>query len=86
MNAPKQSEYDHIVVGGGAMGAATAWQLAKRGRSVLLIEQFTQDMFREALMVAPESFAWDMSNRLTQPLALLPLTFGANSKPNQIRL
>lgn len=38
-----ESSYDHIVVGGGAMGAATAWQLAKRGRSVLVIEQFTQD-------------------------------------------
>ena len=33
--------FDHIVVGGGAMGSATAWQLANRGRSVLLIEQFT---------------------------------------------
>lgn len=32
--------YDHIVVGGGAMGAATAWQLARRGHSVALIEQF----------------------------------------------
>ena len=35
--------YDHIVVGAGAMGSATAWQLAKRGRSVLLIEQFTNN-------------------------------------------
>jgi sarcosine oxidase len=43
MNSGNQSDYDHIVVGGGAMGASTAWQLAKRGRSVLLIEQFTQD-------------------------------------------
>lgn len=29
-----------VVVGAGAMGAATAWQLAKRGRSVVLLEQF----------------------------------------------
>ena len=29
-----------VVVGAGAMGAATAWQLAKRGRSVALLEQF----------------------------------------------
>ena len=35
--------YDHIVVGAGAMGSATAWQLAKRGRSVLLIEQFSDN-------------------------------------------
>ncbi|MSW38725.1 MAG: FAD-dependent oxidoreductase, partial [Actinobacteria bacterium] len=32
--------FDHIVVGGGAMGAATAWQLVRRGHSVALIEQF----------------------------------------------
>jgi sarcosine oxidase len=31
---------DHIVIGGGAMGLATAWQLAKYGREVLLLEQF----------------------------------------------
>ena len=29
-----------IVVGGGAMGAATAWQLARRGREVTLLERF----------------------------------------------
>lgn len=29
-----------VVVGAGGMGAATAWQLAKRGRSVVLLEQF----------------------------------------------
>ena len=31
---------DVVVVGAGGMGAATAWQLAKRGRSVVLLEQF----------------------------------------------
>ncbi|GAA2029143.1 N-methyl-L-tryptophan oxidase [Agromyces tropicus] len=29
-----------VVVGGGAMGAATAWQLARRGRDVTLLERF----------------------------------------------
>ena len=29
-----------VVVGGGAMGAATAWQLARRGREVALLERF----------------------------------------------
>ena len=43
MSNSTDASYDHIVIGGGAMGAATAWQLAKRGRSVLLMEQFTQD-------------------------------------------
>jgi len=31
---------DHIVIGGGAMGLATAWQLAKAGREVLVLEKF----------------------------------------------
>ena len=31
---------DVVVIGAGGMGAATAWQLAKRGRSVVLLEQF----------------------------------------------
>ncbi len=31
---------DVVVVGAGAMGAATAWRLAARGRSVVLLEQF----------------------------------------------
>lgn len=36
------ASYDHIIIGGGAMGSATAWQLARAGRSVLLIERFAQ--------------------------------------------
>lgn len=31
---------DVVVVGGGAMGSAAAWQLARAGRSVVLLEQF----------------------------------------------
>ncbi len=31
-----------VVVGGGAMGSATAWQLARRGRQVTLVERFGQ--------------------------------------------
>jgi sarcosine oxidase len=37
-SGPKQ--FDAIVVGAGLMGAATAWSLARRGRSVLIVEQF----------------------------------------------
>lgn len=33
--------WDAIVVGAGLMGAATAWALAERGRSVCVLEQFT---------------------------------------------
>jgi sarcosine oxidase len=32
--------WDYIVVGGGVMGSATAYQLARRGERVLLLEQF----------------------------------------------
>ncbi|MBB2942695.1 sarcosine oxidase [Actinoplanes lutulentus] len=31
---------DVVVVGGGAMGSAAAWQLARRGKDVLLLERF----------------------------------------------
>ncbi|RNE63740.1 FAD-dependent oxidoreductase [Cryobacterium tepidiphilum] len=31
---------DTLVIGGGAMGSATAWQLARRGREVVLLERF----------------------------------------------
>jgi len=33
-------DVETVVVGGGAMGAAATWQLARRGRSVALLEQF----------------------------------------------
>ncbi|MBU6214982.1 MAG: FAD-dependent oxidoreductase [Acidobacteria bacterium] len=33
-------DVDVVVVGAGAMGAASAWRLARSGRSVLLLEQF----------------------------------------------
>jgi sarcosine oxidase len=32
--------FDVVVVGGGAMGSAAAWQLARRGADVVLLEQF----------------------------------------------
>ena len=33
---------DVVVVGGGAMGSAAAWWLARDGRSVVLLERFEQ--------------------------------------------
>jgi monomeric sarcosine oxidase len=39
---PSPEVYDRIVVGGGAMGLATTWRLARRGARVLLLEQFAQ--------------------------------------------
>jgi len=34
------TDYDVIVLGGGTMGMASAWELAKRGRRALVLEQF----------------------------------------------
>ena len=34
------TQADTIVVGGGAMGSATTWQLAARGRAVIMLEKF----------------------------------------------
>ncbi|UOQ56655.1 FAD-dependent oxidoreductase [Leucobacter allii] len=39
---------DHLVVGGGAMGLAAAWQLAGRGARVLLLERFAPHHARGA--------------------------------------
>src|SRR5918992_341564 len=36
-----RERWDAIVVGAGAMGTATAWHLARRGRAVLLLERST---------------------------------------------
>jgi N-methyl-L-tryptophan oxidase len=33
-------QYDVIVLGGGTMGIACAWELAKRGKRALVLEQF----------------------------------------------
>jgi sarcosine oxidase len=37
----KMITYDHIVIGVGSMGSATCYHLARRGKSVLGLEQFT---------------------------------------------
>jgi len=39
---------DHVVVGGGVMGAAAAWQLARRGARVTLLERFGEGHVRGA--------------------------------------
>lgn len=41
-------QFDRIVIGGGAMGLATTWQLASRGLRVLMLERFTQGHDRGA--------------------------------------
>lgn len=43
-----RARFGQIVVGGGAMGLATAWQLASRGSSVLLLERYSPGHLRGA--------------------------------------
>jgi sarcosine oxidase len=40
MTGTAPARVDVVVIGGGAMGSATAWHLAGRGRDVLLLERF----------------------------------------------
>lgn len=42
------THFERIVIGGGAMGLATTWQLASRGVSVLLLESFERGHTRGA--------------------------------------
>ncbi|MET0812020.1 MAG: FAD-dependent oxidoreductase [Microbacterium sp.] len=46
----------HIVVGGGAMGLATTWQLARRGHRVIALEQFERGHARGASHGATRNF------------------------------
>jgi sarcosine oxidase len=45
---PSAADVDLVVVGGGAMGLATAWQAASRGHEVVLVERFEQGHHRGA--------------------------------------
>ena len=65
--------YDHVVVGGGAMGAATAWQLASRGHSVALVEQFDVAHTRGSSHGAARIFRLAYRNPLYSQLALRAL-------------
>ena len=46
----------HLVVGGGAMGLATTWQLARRGHRVLTLERFERGHTRGASHGATRNF------------------------------
>ena len=66
---------DVVVIGAGAMGSATAWWLARRGRSVALVEQFEQGHARGSSHGASRIFRYAYADpgyvRMAQ--AALPL-------------
>src|SRR5262245_13109393 len=66
---------DVVVVGAGALGSATAWWLARRGRSVALVEQFAQGHARGSSHGASRIFRYAYADpryvRMVQ--AALPL-------------
>ena len=39
MDAPQRTAYDAVVVGAGVIGLASAWRVAQRGLSVLVLER-----------------------------------------------
>ena len=45
--------FDHIIVGAGINGSSAAYQLAKRGRNVLLLEKVAQ-LMQPAIRIAIE--------------------------------
>ncbi|MHA3683779.1 FAD-dependent oxidoreductase [Leucobacter sp. HY1908] len=55
--------FDRIVIGGGAMGLATTWQLAVRGLRVLMLERFTPGHERGASHGATRN----MNNAYAEP-------------------
>jgi sarcosine oxidase len=54
---------DTVVVGGGAMGSATAWNLARRGRDVVLIERFSPGHKNGASHGASRNFSTSYTDR-----------------------
>jgi sarcosine oxidase len=67
--------YDVIVVGGGVMGCATAYHLARRGRRVLLLEQFAIGHDRGSSHGHSRIFrlAYDLPDYVRLAQAALPL-------------
>jgi sarcosine oxidase len=66
---------DVVVIGGGAMGSAAAWWLARRGRDVVLLEQFHQGHTRGSSHGGSRifRFAYDRADYVRMAQAALPL-------------
>ena len=66
-------QYDHIVVGGGIMGAACAWQLIKRNYKVLLLEQYDEGHVQGSSHGTSRIFRLSYRNPLYTNLAIRAL-------------
>jgi len=66
---------DAVVVGAGAMGAAAAWRLARRGREVVLLEQFEVGHDRGSSHGAARvfRFSYDDAGFVAMAMEALPL-------------
>jgi len=62
-------EFDAIVVGAGIVGSSTAYQLAKSGKSVLLLEQFSLDNDRNSSHGGSRIFRFAHEEAVYMPLA-----------------
>lgn len=65
----RADQFDVVVIGAGLMGAATAWSLARRARSVLLLEQFapghTQGSSHGSARIVRRAYADALYTQLT---------------------
>ena len=61
--------FDAIVVGAGVVGSSTAYQLAKSGKSVLLLEQFSLDNDRNSSHGGSRIFRFAHEEDVYMPLA-----------------
>ena len=72
---PRAPLVDFVVVGAGVMGAATAWQLARRGSRVVLLDRFAAGHTRGASHGASRIYrqAYDSARYLRLAAQALPL-------------
>ena len=75
---------DHVVIGAGAIGSATAWWLARAGRSVALVEQFEQGHTRGSSHGASRifRFAYDDPAYVRMAMAALEMAKQETDKDN----
>jgi sarcosine oxidase len=62
-------QFEVVVVGGGAMGSAAAWQLSRRGVSVVLLERFSAGHHNGASHGASRMFRANFPDPVYLPLA-----------------